>query len=128
MMKYVGASPKFSESWKLFKILLILSHGQAQVELGFSVNKNVLMENQHTATLTAQRFIHDYMVYHELESSDLTITAKSFTHTKQARTRYFNNQKERFIQRVQSGRDVKMKQINDGIVLMQIEILDSYKI
>ena len=51
-------------------------HGQAQVEGGFSVNKNLLVENQHTTTLTAQCIIHDHMVYHELESSNLTITAK----------------------------------------------------
>ena len=79
-MKYIGASPKFSELWKLFKILLILSHGQAQVEHGFSVNKNLLVENQHTTTLTAQRIIHDHMVYHELESSNLTIMAKLLSH------------------------------------------------
>ena len=79
-MKYIGASPKFSELWKLFKILLILSHGQAQVEHGFSVNKNLLVENQHTTTLTAHRIIHDHMVYHELESSNLTIMAKLLSH------------------------------------------------
>ena len=76
MMKFVGASTKLSELCKLFKILLILMHGQAQVECGFSVNKNLLVENQHTTTLTAQCIIHDHMVYHELESSNLTITAK----------------------------------------------------
>ena len=37
------------------------------------------------------------------------------SHVKQARSRYFNNQKERSMWRVQSGRDVKMKQINDDI-------------
>ena len=37
------------------------------------------------------------------------------SHVKQARSRYFNNQKERAMWRVQSGRDVKMKQINDDI-------------
>ena len=73
------------------------------------------MENQHTTTLTAQRIIHDHMVYHELESSNLTITAKLLSHVKEACSRYFNDQKEHSIQRVQSGRDVKMKQINDDI-------------
>ena len=89
MMKYVGASPKFSKLWKLFKILLILLHDQAQVECGFSVNKNLYVENQHTTTLTAQHIIHDHMLYHELESSNLTITLLS--HVKQARSRYFND-------------------------------------
>ena len=82
MMKYVEASPKFSELWKLFKILLILLHGQAQVKRGFSVNKNLLVKNHHTTTLTAQRIIHDHMVYHELESSNLTITAKLLSDVK----------------------------------------------
>ena len=87
MMRFVGASTKFSELWKLFKILLVLSHGQAQVERGFNVNKNLLVENQHTTTLTAQRIIHDHMVYHELESSNLTITAKLLSHVREARLR-----------------------------------------
>ena len=35
------------------------------------------------------------------------------SHVKQARSRYFNDQKECSMQRVQSGRDITMKQIND---------------
>ena len=53
------------------------------------------------------------MVYHELDASNLTKMAKLFSHVKQARSRYFNDQKEDSMQRVQSGRDVKMKQIDD---------------
>ena len=69
MMTFVGTSATFCELWKLFETLRTLSHGQAQVERGFSV-KNLLVENQHTTTLTAQRIIHGHMVYHELESSN----------------------------------------------------------
>ena len=65
MLKFVGAYTKSSELWKLLEILLTLSHGQAQVETGLSVNKNLLVENQHTTTLTAQSIIHNHMVYHE---------------------------------------------------------------
>ena len=115
MTTFAGASAKFCELCKLFKILLILSHGQAQVERGFSVNKNLLVENQDTTILTAQRIIHDRMVYHELESSNLTITAKLLSHGKQAHSRHFKDQRERSMQRVQPRRDVKMQQINDDI-------------
>ena len=75
----------------------------------FSVNKNILVENQHTTTLTAQRIIHNHMVYYELELSNLNITAKLLSHVKQASPRYFNDQKECAMQRIQSGRDVKMR-------------------
>ena len=95
---------------KTLQDLLILLHGQAQVKCG--VNKNLRVENEHTTTFTAQ-CIHDHMVYHELESSNVTITAKLWSHFKQACLRYFNYQKEHSMQRVQLGRDVKMKQIND---------------
>ena len=40
----------------------------------------MLVENQHTTTLAAQHIIHDHMVYHELASSNLTITAKLLSH------------------------------------------------
>ena len=110
-MKFVGTSTKFSELWKIFKILLILAHGQAQVKRGFGVNKNLLVENQYTTTFTAQH----HMVHHELESSNITKLAKSLSHVKQARSRYYNDQKQSSMQRVESGRNTKMKQINDNI-------------
>ena len=91
MIKNAGASTKSSELWKLCKIFLILSQGHTQVKRRFSVNKNLLVENQHTTTLTAQRIIHNHTVYHELESSNLTITANFLSHVKQAHLRYFNN-------------------------------------
>ena len=115
MMKFVETSTKCSELWKQFKILLIPLHGQAQVKCRCSVNKNLHVENQHTTTFTAQCIIHEHMVYHELELSNATIMTKLLSHVKQAHLRYFNYQKESSMQRVQSCRDVKMKQINDDI-------------
>ena len=55
------------------------------------------------------------MAHHELESSNLTITVKLLNHVKQACLRYFNDQKERSMMRVQSDRDFRIKQINDDI-------------
>ena len=73
--------------------LLILPHDQGQVERGFSVNKNLLVENQHTTTSIAQRILHDHMAYHELESCNSTVTAKLLSRIKKGRFRYFNDQK-----------------------------------
>ena len=75
----------------------------------------LLVENQHKTTLTAQRIIHDHMVYHEFESSNSTITAKLLSHVMLTCPRYFNNQKERPMQKVQSDRNIEMKQINYDI-------------
>ena len=44
----------------VLKQLLLLSHGQATVERGFSLNKEVTVENMKKATLIARRHIVDY--------------------------------------------------------------------
>merc|ERR1719154_758928 len=38
----VGTDDQFNELWPLMKTILTLSHGQASVERGFSVNKDIL--------------------------------------------------------------------------------------
>ena len=43
------------ELWKVGKLLLALSHGQATVERGFSSNKEVMVENLAQHSLVAQR-------------------------------------------------------------------------
>lgn len=45
----------------IVKILLVLSHGQASVERGFSVNKEIEVENLREHSLVAQRIICDHL-------------------------------------------------------------------
>ena len=42
---YLGNIPRYQEMWELVKLLLTLSHGQAQVKRGFSTNKDILSSN-----------------------------------------------------------------------------------
>jgi ribosomal protein S8 len=51
----------FKELSELVKALLVLSHGQAAVERGFSVNKEIEIENMKGQTLVAQRIICDHV-------------------------------------------------------------------
>ena len=46
---------KFIMLRKLLKMLMILSHGQATVEKGLSVNGKLLVENLHTGSVNVQR-------------------------------------------------------------------------
>ena len=49
--------------WHLIAMLLILSHGQATVERGFSVNRQVTDVNQSEISLQAKRTIKDHLRY-----------------------------------------------------------------
>ena len=46
---------------KGLKIVLTLSHGQAEVELGFSLNKEVTVENLLEGNLVARRLLCQFM-------------------------------------------------------------------
>ena len=41
------------------RMVLILSHGNASVESGFSVNEAILVENMHEESIIAQRVVYD---------------------------------------------------------------------
>ena len=51
---------KFDKLWNICKLTLTLSHGQAVVERGFSVNKEILVENLQQKSLINQRMVYDY--------------------------------------------------------------------
>ena len=54
-----GDKSDFAELWSVVKCVLVLSHGNANVESGFSVNGEMLMENLHEQSLVAQRQVYD---------------------------------------------------------------------
>ena len=78
-------------------MLMILSHGQATFERGFSVNGKFLVENLHTENLIAQRHIHDHMWSYDLQAHDLDITLELLDSASSVRKRYFQSQKERLL-------------------------------
>jgi len=59
-----------SKLYELVKVLLLLSHGQAAVERGLSVNKEVEVENLKHQSIIAQRIICDYVSIHNVPISE----------------------------------------------------------
>jgi len=52
---------EYSKLWYVVKLLLLISHGQATVERGFSVNKQIMVENMKEKSFVAQRAICDHI-------------------------------------------------------------------
>jgi hypothetical protein len=57
----LSKKPDYNKLWGVVKQLLLLSHGQATVERGFSVNKELVVENLKEHSLIAQRVICDHV-------------------------------------------------------------------
>lgn len=55
----LGQDPEFSDLFTVIRFVLTLSHGNASVESGFSVNSDMLVENLHEESLVAQRIVYD---------------------------------------------------------------------
>ena len=74
MRKSVGARSQLSNLMKVFEILLILSHGHAQVEHGFSTNNMLLDDNMLGDPLIAQRIGHDHMISQSIQPHQINMT------------------------------------------------------
>ena len=56
------------------KLVLTLSHGQASVEHGFSLNTNTIKTNMSPESLTAKRIIKDHILANKLNPHTIEIT------------------------------------------------------
>ena len=54
-------SEKYKDLLEFVKMILTLSYGQAAVKMGFSLNKEVEVENMKHETVIAQRLICDHV-------------------------------------------------------------------
>lgn len=59
--RLIGAEKKFAELWSVVRQLVILSHGQATVERGFSINKEASTDNLSEKAMVAKRQIINYV-------------------------------------------------------------------
>lgn len=77
----------YTDLFQFVKLILMLSHGQANVERGFSTNKEIEVENLSHRSLTAQRIVCDY-VYKAGGVLNVPVTNKMMVAAASARQKY----------------------------------------
>ena len=55
----VAPEKEYPQLWELLRIVFILSHGQADVERGFSINKDVIRTNMVEKTIVTHRIVYE---------------------------------------------------------------------
>ena len=115
LWRYIGSTHRFSSLSKVLKMLLILSHGQAQVERGFTTNKQQLDDNMSCDTLVAQRIVHDHMLSHDIKPHQVEMTSRLMEFVKNARKNYFLEQKERGLKKLKTNAQVQREKLNEEI-------------
>ena len=71
---YISDKKEFQPLWKVFKLLLTLSHSQASVERGFNVNSEAAIPNLKKETLVSLRTVYDAVKSLDGDLSSYTIT------------------------------------------------------
>ena len=74
--------------WITVQLILTLSHGQATVERGFSVNKEVLAPNLQETSLVAMRPVHSSMQVARCKVADFVVNDALLSSCAHARNRY----------------------------------------
>ena len=66
----------YSEFRNILELVFVLSHGQADIERGFTLNKNLLKQIMEALTITPRRKIKDYLLRNEINLNTYTVPSK----------------------------------------------------
>ena len=108
---YMKGVAKLANLWKVCKIIFTLSHGQADIERGFSVNKELLIENMKQKSLVSQRIACDQLSDYTNQLHEYKIEKKLFLSCKSARMRYENHLREESDKKEESQSQSKEKHL-----------------
>jgi len=75
---------------KVFIFIFTLSHGQASIERGFSINSNMLSENMKEKSLISCRTIKDFMVSNKLKAREIEMNNEMIKAFRSASLQYKN--------------------------------------
>ena len=87
-MEYLKYSTQYESFCYVVKIVLTLFDGQADVERGVNVNKNLIVENMSDESLTAQRFVKHHMKCKKYKPRNMPIPKELLQGVKRSNASY----------------------------------------
>ena len=73
LAEFLARNEEFKWFWFVCIIIFTLSHGQSQVERGFNVNKEILVENLQEESLKGQCIIYDHIQSENIKLQDFKL-------------------------------------------------------
>lgn len=115
------SADKYYNLLNLIKIVMIISHGNSELERGFSVNKECIVENQTEKSLIAQRLIYDSIKSTDKPLIEFEITKNLISNVRMSSTLYKENLAEERKKREKEEQKRKDKKIKETI-LQELEM------
>ena len=117
--KYLQNVEKYSSLYRIVMIICTMSHGQACIERGFSVNTEVLDPNMEELSLKSQRLVYDQILASEVKVHELKINKDLVKECKLAHRRYTEHLSARRDNKKAEENSLKRKSIDEEIVLVK---------
>lgn len=118
LYEHMAGDKQLTKVWRVIELLLLMSHGQATVERGFSVNKEVAVENLSERSFIAQRIIHDHIESVE-GLANVKISKQLLMSSAGARQKYLSYLEEQKRIRVSQEKMLKRKATMDEIDVLK---------
>ena len=103
------------------QILFTLSHDQAALEKGFSINNELMVENMKEESLIASRFVYDTVKSSAVHFSEIRLNRRLKRNVRVVRMRYQLHLQDQRKLTVESEKDRKRKAIQDEIRAVESE-------
>ena len=94
-LKQLDDKDEYKDLWKIIKILLTISHGQAVEERGFSANKDSMKDNLQETSLVSRRIVYDAMKVMKLSDYEIPKGLEESCSHASSRYKLFLSQKEK---------------------------------
>ena len=88
LSNFVHKIPKYKVFWKVGCSIFVLSHGQSAVERGFSINKELLVENLQEKSLVSQRMVYDHINSNKINIHEYELPSDLLKSCKLSNRRY----------------------------------------
>ena len=113
--QFLSKEKQYTSLWLICQLVFIISHGQAAIERGFQINKELSVQNQSTDSLIALRIVNDHLQSNGFTAANIPITREMVKHARAARLRYSesNEAKNKVVEL--SAKNLKRKVIDDEI-------------
>ena len=101
----------------ILKTILTLSHGNASVERGFSINKNLVDVNMSQESIIAQRMVKDHMIANNLTPSTTEISKEMLASVKRSRMRYAEHLQEKRQEKLTNEQQIQKELLQGALII-----------
>ena len=105
----MDGSASYKKCWKVVTLVLTLFDGQAAVERGFAVNKEVFIENMQELSLISQRQVGDYLHHVGKRISEVPMPNDLLKSCKLTHSRYLAALGKQNVEAIQEAKNLKRK-------------------